>query len=69
MNQLEAIEAAKEWDWAKWVAMDADGSWWAFKDKPIYEEGRWETFSSYVTRLHQPKIGVDPLKSLAEVTP
>ena len=33
MNQLEAIEAAKEWDWAKWVAMDADGSWWAFKDK------------------------------------
>lgn len=39
MNQQEAIEAAKVLPWAKWVAMDANGSWIAYARKP-----RWDTY-------------------------
>ena len=43
MNQEEAIEAAKALPWARWVAQDADGSWWAHATKPEFRMGEWDT--------------------------
>lgn len=34
MNHQEAIETAKDLPWAKWVAQDRTGSWWAFELEP-----------------------------------
>lgn len=41
MNQQEAIEAAKALPWAKWVAMDGDGSWYAYSLKPELSGRDW----------------------------
>jgi hypothetical protein len=34
MTYLEAVEAAKKFNWANWVAMDANGDWYAYHKKP-----------------------------------
>jgi len=36
MNQQKAIERAKELPWAKWVAADASGDWYAYEEKPSW---------------------------------
>lgn len=28
-------------DWAQWVAQDADGSWWAYRQEPSEDERAW----------------------------
>ena len=28
--------------WAKWLAMDADGSWWVYDKKPVPMDSEWD---------------------------
>lgn len=38
----EVLKAAKQYDWANWVAQDSIGDWWAFSGKPeMYRDSRY----------------------------
>ena len=41
MNKQEAIEAAKDIPWARWIAQDADGEWFAYEEFPNLGETHW----------------------------
>jgi hypothetical protein len=28
-------------DWVRWIAQDADGSWWAYEHEPNMSDSRW----------------------------
>ena len=41
MNQIEAVEAAKSLHWARWVAMDDNGRWYAYSARPYFADAIW----------------------------
>lgn len=68
MNQKQAIAAAKELPWAKWVSMDRTGYWWAFDAKPELMDGRWDSFDASRSVCLNRCPSTNFLESLAEVS-
>lgn len=67
MNQAEAIEEAKTVKWAKWVAQDRDGTWWAFETEPVVDErGTYYGGSANCCELGKEDVAPGPK---IEVTP
>lgn len=58
MNENRAF-LKPSWDdapeWANWVAMDKDGSWWWHDHKPAIKEGHWVSCSG-IQRI-DPNLG------------
>lgn len=55
---LEVLEAAKQHDWAKWVAQDGDGHWWAYENKPVIYE--WGYDCREIADVNNLNIKTDP---------
>jgi hypothetical protein len=60
VNQKEAIEAAKAFPWAKWVAQDDNGSWWAYANEPMSHGAAWHAGGKNIELLSAigPKIEI-----------
>lgn len=41
MKEKEAMGAAKDLPWAKFIAVNDDGRWYAFSTEPYFESGAW----------------------------
>lgn len=71
MNQCEAMEAAKKLSWAKWIAQDRDGSWFAYDSEPENDGNKliYSHSGSRFERLSDGVIVPPPFGPKIEVAP
>lgn len=54
-------------DWVRWLAQDADGSWWGYEAEPHERDDGWyENEAGRVVRLHQDAANPDWRNSLSK---
>ena len=58
-NQGKGKEMKPKWedapDWANWLAMDANKSWWWFESKPTYYDSElgWNVYGDFGRRAQE----------------
>ena len=53
-------------DWARWVAQDADGTWWAYEAEPNEQDRGW--YENEVDRIRRLEKAAPPADWQATLT-
>lgn len=54
------IDWSKAPEWARWVAMDDDHTWWWFENKPEYDGVEWFADGGYEKAFDAPPLQERP---------
>jgi len=56
-------------DWAKWVAQEADGTWWCYEVEPLqYHKGWYENEVGLYLKVAKDETSLDWRNSLVRLT-
>lgn len=55
-------------EWCRWIAMDEDGAWWEYSDKPEMSGRVWVNSKKYGRLFSDPNPTEDWRESLYEIT-